>query len=160
MANKIQTNYGSQTSLVFSTTSLASGGVAWTDPAATTSPAPRRVQVNYTFQPNGAPSSTAVVEYYLIRQDGNGSPVYDGADIGTLSAKGSSTTAGDITRFRMTARHVHSQPCTTDASKIYKGSFIIDDPGPGWVLAVYNGSGQAFNAVCTATYREMNDEVQ
>ena len=63
--------------------------------------------------------------------------IYDPTDLGA-------TSGGTFTP--QSAQLVNVLQVTATANTVYKGSFIIRNPGPFWGIGVLNNTGYAFNS--------------
>ena len=169
MASEIKSKYGSSTDLDFGSSfadldGLANGSVAWCAPITPGTPCPPKINVHGQIKvSSSAPATGAVVEFYLLRGDDNASELRDGADLGTLTAPGTMSTAATIARARGNMALIHVIQVSTDTSAVYNFSFIVEDPGTDWQILVYNGTGQSLNATSSphkVRYRTITPESQ
>lgn len=92
-----------------------------------------KVLVYYKIKQGASPTSARAIYFFLIRDDGSGSPIRtDGAG------------ASDAAWTAITARQVHAapnKPSGAATGDVIQGSFVITDPGPKWALGVAHDTG-------------------
>jgi len=126
---------------------LAVGAVAWCKPEAHASPCAPQVEVFFSIKVNDTTQTApGYIEFYVLRGDDHASEIRTAGFLGDLSDHGACTTAALVAELRASVPPDHTVGTTVTAAVVYRGSFIIDDPGPDWQLAVYNGTDQALNA--------------
>lgn len=88
------------------------------------------------------PTANRAIRFYLIRVDADGSPHRD---------DGAGASDAGITIINSQAVYTLFVPATTsDVS--YKGSFVVDDPGPKWAVAVVHDTGVNLNSTAGNHY--------
>jgi len=126
---------------------LAVGAVAWCKPETHASPCHPQIEIFFSIKTcTTAQTAAGFVEFYVLRGDDHASEIRTAAYLGTLSDHGVCTTAALVAQLRASVPTDHVFGTTVTADIVYTGRFIIDDPGPDWQLAIYNGMDHTFNA--------------
>lgn len=155
MANQIKSSYGASTALTITLASLANNSAQQAAQVAPGLTAPPRVMVHYKIRTGTSPTDNAPIEFYVSRADDDATTEHADGGTGTADAAFSGNTD--------TLQLVHSQPVKNTSDTDYKGSFIIDEPGPDWRLVVLNKTGAALNATGSnhyIRYQSVTPEVQ
>jgi len=101
-----------------------------------------------------SPTANGYVGVYLIRDDDGGTPIRD-------DNAGSSDAAITLKNARLIGSLLSGpSPATGD---VLSRSFVVDDPGPKWTVAVLNASGVALDATGSnhaITFVGVSPEVQ
>ena len=98
------------------------------------------VRVYFIFTTGATPVANGTVLFYLLQGD---------SAIPTIYTDGAATAGGSFTPI--TAQLVDMIQVNSTANQIYKGSFVIRNPGPFWGIGVLNNSGFAFNSTSSTT---------
>lgn len=151
MPTEISDSYGTSTALTISLGGLTDGSMRQSAQV-THSTVPPAVAVYYQITTASA-TVDEIIEFFLARADDDGTEHRDG-DTGTTDAAFAGN-KGDLIKVHAVAVHT--------ASGIHTGSFIVEDPGPDWVLVVANESGASLNATGSnhyVRYRTITPESQ
>lgn len=136
MANEIKEKFGTATALTITVASLANASARQSDVVDNSTLRARAVLIYAKIKLGTSPTSNKGVFFYLIRDDGVTNFRTDNA--------GASDAAITIKNARQVgALATGSSAATGDT--LY-GSFLIEDPGPKWALAVYNDTGATLDA--------------
>jgi hypothetical protein len=144
MANEIKDKFGTLVTLTLTFASLANAAGRVAAQVDNTTVRAGLILVEYNFMTATAPTAGTAVEFYLARGDSEAGAHIDGG----LAATDTGYTSGPPTAANLRSRLqlVGVQAVTADANTVYKGSFVISNPGPKWSLYVYNGIGQTLDS--------------
>lgn len=160
MANQILQSFGDSTALSITLASLADGAGRVSAAVAAAAPAPAKLAVFYKITTgSSAPTAGTSVAFFLVRGDDHETEHRDGGVGATDSA------LADAENFKLAnaGNLVHAFAVTNATAKAYVGSFVIENPGPDYQIAVVNGIGQALDSTEGNHYvrvRTVSDEVQ
>jgi hypothetical protein len=169
MPSNIDSQYGAITALAYGSTwdnldllegdSATAGAVSVTvdESGSTSPPAPVAPQVEIFYKIATGPTNTAnsLIEFYFARAKSATT-----SDFATEVADAVITGATGTPKSQM--QFVHAQVVVAVAD-IYRGSFIVDNPGPFWQLVIWNGTGDDFSGTASphsVHYRYISPEVQ
>ncbi len=156
MANDILQSIGSSTALTITLGSLADGAGRVSTQVVDASPSVSKYMI-YTAIAIGSstPTANTLIKFYLVRGDDDSTEHRDGG-VGTSDAA-----ISNLSRFEKAAELVHTQVVEDTASVTYKSSFIIENPGTDWQIAVVNHCGQALaSSGSYVRYRTVTEQVQ
>ncbi|HXG46039.1 MAG TPA: hypothetical protein VNO52_00310 [Methylomirabilota bacterium] len=156
MPNEIKAKFGTTTVLPIALASLASstsGVGVQSDMVDNETPRWQRIHVFFKVTTGTGPTANKSIRFFLLK--------CDDVETHNILTDGASQAGGTITIE--TADQVYSVITSSASDKTYQGSFVIENPGPQWGIAVVQDTGVALNA--TATTHELrwvgeNPEVQ
>jgi hypothetical protein len=160
MANEILQKIGASSALTITLASLADGAGRVSAQVAGTSPVAGKLQVFYKITTGGsAPTAGTSVSFFLVRGDDHETEHRDGGVGATDSA------VADAENFKLAnaGNLVHAFAVTNATAKAYQGSFIIENQGTDWQIAVINNIGQALSSTAGDHWlrvRGVSDEIQ
>jgi hypothetical protein len=162
MPNEIQSKYSTPTaSFTITLNSLVDGdGRQSTAVTPGLNVAPQ-VRISGNIVTGAAPTVNTLVEFYIARGDDAASQIYDG-DCGAVDAGwGVIATVDQPTQTTPMVEFVFALVVTATANNPYEFSFMVNNPGPDWVLIVMNQTGDALNAANNVMqYRYVTPEIQ
>jgi hypothetical protein len=97
-----------------------------------------KILIFYRIKQGTSPTSARAAYFFLIRDDGTGTPT-------RTDAAG----ASDAAWTAITARQVHAapnKPSGAATGDVIQGSFVFSDPGPKWALGISHDTGVNLDA--------------
>lgn len=157
MANEILSKYGTSTAMTITLASLADGTGRSSAQVVDTSPSAPKAVIYFKVTTGTTPTVNTPIKFYFVRADDDGTEHRDG-EVGTSNAA-----LSDVDDFERSVQLAHVVTVSADSDEDYVGSFIMDEPGTDWQVAVINNTGAAFNATGSnhyIRYRTVIPEVQ
>ncbi len=139
MANEIKAKYGSPTSLTCTLASLASStaGVGrQTTLVDNSSNKFQRVHIYFKVTTGTSPTANKSIQFYLLK--------FDAGSSATLATDAAGATDAGLTV--VTADQVYAVPTSNGSNTAYVGTFVVDNPGPGWALCIVHDTAVALHA--------------
>lgn len=96
-----------------------------------------RITVYARVKLGTSPSASALVKFFLIRDDGSGTP-------NRTDNAGASDAGITLTNALPVGTLISSATAAT--GDVLQGSFVVENPGPKWTLAAVNSTGVALDA--------------
>lgn len=156
MTNNILQSIGTSTAFTITLDSLADGAGRVSAPITDGSPSVSKYMI-FACSAIGAsaPDAGSLIKFYLVRADDASSEHRDGG-VGA-----GDTAISNLSRFEKQAQLVHVQVVEATDTVVYKCSFVIEDPGTDWQIAVVNHTGQALaSSGSYVRYRTVIDQIQ
>lgn len=157
MANEILSKYGTSTAMTITLASLNANFGRSSTQVTDTSPSAPRVVIYFKITTGTTPTSNTAIRIYFIRADDDGTEHRDG-EVGTTDAA-----IADVDDFVRSVQLAHVITVSTDSNEDYVGSFIVDEPGTDWQVAVINNTGATLDTGSSnhyMRYRTVIPEVQ
>jgi hypothetical protein len=156
MASEILSNYAASTIAHTSLNALPAGDGAGLAKVTSASPTkcPPQVEIFYQITTDTGALANELIEFYIGRADAT---TRDGNMLGTdiVLGAGVAVPASQL-------QFVHAQVLGAVPVAAYRGSFIVDNPGPDWQLLIQNATtgDLGVSAGHAITYRTISPEVQ
>jgi hypothetical protein len=138
MANEIKAKYGASTALTITLASLATStaGVGRQSTMVDNSSNKfQRVHVFFLVTTGTSPTANKGIMFYLIKGDDP-----------TANIRTDNAGASDAALTVVTADQVYGAATSNVSDTGYRGSFVIENPGPAWGIAVVHDTAVNLNA--------------